>query len=96
MRGRLGALAGTLVLLAAGLAGPGVVPSAAAAGRALPSYLSVAPEVQQLVTVTSDRWSATRARMSTWERRDDGAWRQVRGPVAVRLGNRADPGTALP
>ena len=96
MRGRLGAPARALVLLAAGLAGPGATPSAAGAGRPLPTYLSLAPEVRQLVTVTSDRWSATRARMSTWERRDDGSWRRVRGPVTVRLGNRADPGTALP
>ena len=86
MRGRLGALAGALVLLAAGVVGPGAGPSAAGAGRPLPTYLALAPEVRQLVTVTSDRWSATRARMSAWERRDDGTWRRVRGPVTVRLG----------
>ena len=86
MRGRLGALAGALVLVAAGLTGPGVAPSAAGTGRPLPSYLSLAPEVRQLVTVTSDRWSATRARMSAWQRRDDDSWRRVRGPVTVRLG----------
>lgn len=86
MRGNRRALAGALVLLAAGLVGPGAAPSAAGAGRPLPSYLSPAPEVQQLVTVTSDRWSDTRARMTAWERDDSGPWRRVRGPVTVRLG----------
>lgn len=86
MRGRLGTLAGALVLLTAGVVGPGAPPSAVGAGRPLPSYLSLAPEVQQLVTVTSDRWSATRARMSAWERTDGGSWHRVRGPVTVRLG----------
>ena len=62
MRGRLGALAGALVLLAAGLVGPGGAASADGTDRPLPSYLSLGPEVRQLVTVTSDRWSATRAR----------------------------------
>lgn len=87
MRGRLGTLAGTPVLLATGGRPP-------------------APG------------------MSAWERRDDGFWHRVRGPVTVRLGwngwvragrsgqstgttpagrsamryafgSRADPGTAL-
>ena len=41
--------------------------------------------MRQLVTVTSDRWSNTRATMSAWER-DDAGWHRVHGPVTVRLG----------
>ena len=62
MRGRLGTLAGTLVLVAAALVGPGGAGPAAGAGRPLPSYLSLGPEVQQLVTVTGKRWSDTTTR----------------------------------
>lgn len=73
------------MLVAAGLAAPSPAP-AAAAGRPLPTYLSLDDDVHQLVTVTSDGWSATRARMSAWRKRDDG-WHRVRGPVRVRLGH---------
>ena len=86
MRGRPWSLGAALVLVVAGLLGPAAAPSGAQADRPLPTYLSLDARVQQLVTVTSDRWSATRARMTTWERRDDGSWRRVRGPVTVRLG----------
>jgi L,D-peptidoglycan transpeptidase YkuD (ErfK/YbiS/YcfS/YnhG family) len=80
---RLGASLAASVLLAAAL----VVPGTASAARPLPSYVGVEPSVRQLVTVTSDRWSDTRARLSVW-RRDgaDDAWSRVRGPVRVRLG----------
>jgi L,D-peptidoglycan transpeptidase YkuD (ErfK/YbiS/YcfS/YnhG family) len=79
-----GALTGLLcaVLVAAGAA----VPPSAAAARPLPSYLQLGGEVRQLVTVTSDRWSDTRARLSVWERAAGGDWQRVRGPVRVRLG----------
>ncbi len=60
-------------------------PSAHAATAPLPSYLALPSSVQQLVTVTSDRWSSTRARMSAWEREGSG-WHRVHGPVTVRLG----------
>ena len=60
------------------------VPSARAAAP-LPSYLALPSSVRQLVTVTSGRWSNTRATMSAWER-DDGGWHRVHGPVTVRLG----------
>lgn len=83
MRGNLGILLSAVALVGAGLSVPST--SAHAAGRPLPSYFSLDPEVTQLVTVTSDRWSATRARMSMWRKRDAG-WERVRGPVRVRLG----------
>jgi L,D-peptidoglycan transpeptidase YkuD (ErfK/YbiS/YcfS/YnhG family) len=83
MRGRLGALAGAVLMVLGGLV---ATPAASGAGRPLPSYLSLDPGVQQLVTVTSDRWSATRARMSMWRRDVTGGWQRVRGPVRVRLG----------
>lgn len=86
MRTRLGTLACTVLLVAAGLAAPTpALAPAAAAGRPLPSYLSLDDGVRQLVTVTSDRWSSTRAQMSAW-RRDATGWHRVRGPVRVRLG----------
>jgi L,D-peptidoglycan transpeptidase YkuD (ErfK/YbiS/YcfS/YnhG family) len=72
-----------LVLLAAGLV---ATPAASGAGRPLPAYLSLPAEVRQLVTVTSEGWSDTRARMSLWRRTADGDWTRVRGPVRVRLG----------
>jgi L,D-peptidoglycan transpeptidase YkuD (ErfK/YbiS/YcfS/YnhG family) len=71
----------TLVLLLSSLV---VAPSARAAAP-VPSYLSLPSSVRQLVTVTSDRWSSTRATMSAWER-DDAGWHRVHGPVTVRLG----------
>jgi len=61
------------------------VPSAHAATAPLPSYLALPASVRQLVTVTSDRWSSTRATMSAWER-DGSGWHRVHGPVTVRLG----------
>ena len=85
MTKRLGTLLSAVVLVAAGLAAPTPTPAAAAAGRPLPADLSLQDGVRQLVTVTSDRWSSTRAWMSVWGKRDDG-WRRVRGPVRVRLG----------
>lgn len=69
-----------IVLVAAGLTGP-----AEAARRPLPSYLSLDRDMRQLVTVTSARWTDTRARMSMWRKRA-GEWHRVRGPVRVRLG----------
>lgn len=84
MRHRLGTVLAAVALLASGLAGVPADPSAAA-GRALPTYLSLGEGVQQLVTVTSDGWSSTRARMSVWHKRG-GDWQRVRGPVRVRLG----------
>jgi len=69
----------TLTLLATGL----VAPPAGAAS--FPDELSLDPSVRQLVTVTSDHWSDTRAWLSAWQR-DDTGWQRVRGPVRVRLG----------
>jgi L,D-peptidoglycan transpeptidase YkuD (ErfK/YbiS/YcfS/YnhG family) len=94
---RLGSLLAAGTLVAAGLAVPSAVAAAAApagevapaggtaAARPLPTYLSLDDGVQQIVTVTSDRWSSTRARMSVWRQRS-GDWQRVRGPVRVRLG----------
>ena len=70
------------VLLVASLTTPA---ASAADERLRPTYASVDPAVRQLVTVTSPRWSDTRARMRVW-RRTDAGWRLVRGPVRVSLG----------
>jgi L,D-peptidoglycan transpeptidase YkuD (ErfK/YbiS/YcfS/YnhG family) len=78
---RLGVLF-TTTLLTLGLVVPG---PAAASGRPLPTYLSLGPSVRQLVTVTSGRWSDTRASMRVW-RKDAAGWHLERGPVRVRLG----------
>lgn len=83
--GRLSGAAAAVVSAALGVTGP-LVPGPAVAARPLPSYLDVGDGVRQLVTVTSDRWSDTRARLSVWERARGGDWQQVRGPVRVRLG----------
>jgi len=81
--GRLGVLPTILILLGAALvAGPA---PASAAGPNLPAHLSLEPQVRQLVTVTSGRWSDTRAQLRVWRKRD-GDWRLVRGPVRVSLG----------
>ena len=82
--GRLGVLATTLVMLGSVLTvGPSAV--ADASGRRLPAYLSLDPQVKQLITVTSPRWSDTRARLRMWHKRH-GRWHLVRGPVRVSLG----------
>ena len=78
--GRLGVLLSTALVAGALLA-----PPASAAGRPLPSYLSMDPGVKQLVTVTSSRWSDTRGTMRVW-RKASGHWRLVHGPVTMRLG----------
>ena len=66
--GRLGVLATTLVMLGSVLTvGPSAV--ADASGRRLPAYLSLDPQVTQLITVTSPRWSDTRARLRMWRSR---------------------------
>jgi L,D-peptidoglycan transpeptidase YkuD (ErfK/YbiS/YcfS/YnhG family) len=80
MQRRLGVLLSTVTVLAGLLTAP-----PADAARPLPSYLTLAPSVQQLVTVTSDRWSSTRGTFSAWRKRADG-WHRVRGPLTVRLG----------
>jgi L,D-peptidoglycan transpeptidase YkuD (ErfK/YbiS/YcfS/YnhG family) len=95
---RLGTLLPALALVGAGLAAPGSSDIGGVAahishaantnvggGRPLPTYLSLDDGVEQLVTVTSDRWSSTRARMSAW-RKVAGQWERVHGPVRVRLG----------
>lgn len=80
---RLGVLLASLTMLVSGLA---TAPApATAATRPLPTYFGLRPGVKQLVTVTSDRWSNTRASLSAWRKRADG-WHRVRGPVTVRLG----------
>lgn len=83
---RLGAHVGaplaTLALVVAGLCS---ITSARAATSPLPDHLSLAAGTTQLLTVTSDRWSNTRASLSAW-RRDDAGWHRVHGPVTVRLG----------
>jgi L,D-peptidoglycan transpeptidase YkuD (ErfK/YbiS/YcfS/YnhG family) len=71
----------TLLLLLSSL----VTAPAHAASAPLPSYLALPGSVRQLVTVTSDRWSSTRATLNAWER-DDSGWQRVHGPVTVRLG----------
>ncbi len=83
--GRLGVLLTVLTLLGAGLVGGSMSPPANAAARSLPGHLSLAPDVKQLVTVTSERWSSTRALLRVWRKRN-GSWRLVRGPVRVSLG----------
>jgi L,D-peptidoglycan transpeptidase YkuD (ErfK/YbiS/YcfS/YnhG family) len=84
VRHPLGTAVAALLMLAAGLTGA-PAGSASASARALPTYLSLGDDVRQLVTVTSDRWSSTRARMSVWRKAGD-TWQRVRGPVRVRLG----------
>jgi len=81
--GRLGVLATTILLVATGITSTA---PASAAGRGLPSHFSLDRSVRQLVTVTSPRWSDTSARMRVWNRRANGGWRMVRGPVRVSLG----------
>lgn len=71
----------TLLLLLSSL----VTAPAHAATPPLPAYLSLPASVRQLVTVTSDRWSNTRATLNAWER-DGSGWHRVHGPVTVRLG----------
>ena len=85
MRRARAALLGPASALALLLAGLVTVPAAGAATAPLPSYLAAGPGVRQLVTVTSSRWSDTRASLSAWER-DGSGWHRVRGPVRVRLG----------
>ncbi len=81
MRARPGAV--TAVLALALVAAP--LPSAAASPPVRPSDISMRSNVHQLITVTSNKWSATRATLYAWQKRSDG-WHQVRGPVTVRLG----------
>lgn len=84
MQRRLGVLLTAVVLLLPCLA-MAPTTAATAATRPLPSYLSLPAGVRQLVTVTSDRWSSTRATLAAWER-DEAGWHRVHGPVTVRLG----------
>ena len=81
--GRLGVLFTILTLLGASLVGG--TTGAQASGRNLASQLSLDRDVKQLVTVTSKRWSNTRASLRMWRKRD-GDWHLVRGPVRVSLG----------
>ena len=81
-RRRLAVLVTALMMV---VTGPVLVSPARAATRPLPTYLSLGPGVRQVITVTSDRWSNTRAALSAWRKRSDG-WHRVRGPVTVRLG----------
>jgi L,D-peptidoglycan transpeptidase YkuD (ErfK/YbiS/YcfS/YnhG family) len=85
MRGRLGVLLTTIVMLGSGLVAGAAGSPAGAAGRTLAADVSVGPRVKQLVTVTSSRWSSTSATMRVWRKRGD-TWRLVRGPVTVSLG----------
>lgn len=78
---RLGVLCASLALIGGGP----VTGLAEAAAPPLPARLSLDPAVTQLVTVTSARWSDTRARLRVWRKRD-GSWHLVRGPVRVSLG----------
>ena len=79
---RLGVLLTSATLV---LTGAAAVPTAEASSPPYPSYLSLPSTVHQLVTVTSDRWSDTRAWLSAWHR-DSSGWHRVHGPVKVRLG----------
>jgi L,D-peptidoglycan transpeptidase YkuD (ErfK/YbiS/YcfS/YnhG family) len=80
-----GVAVGLILALGLAVSGPALSPAAQAASPPLPASLSLSPKVQQLVTVTSDGWSSTRASLSAWRKRSDG-WHRVRGPVTVRLG----------
>lgn len=84
VRGRIGTIGASLALAGSLLAGPSAAP--ATAGGTLADRIEVADRVGQLVTVTSRRWSDTTATLRVWERRDDGSWRLVRGPVRASLG----------
>lgn len=57
-----------------------------AGGRPLPAYVGTGPGVRQMVTVTSQRWSTTRATLRLWQRPAGGRWREVRAPVRARIG----------
>ena len=85
---RLGVLVVAMTMILSGMLAAGAGPTATAAGRRLPSYLSMDPSVRQLVTVTSPRWSDTSARLRVWRKRS-GHWRLVRGPARVSLGYNA-------
>lgn len=83
MRARLGVMTVALTLAFAGAAVP--TPSVAAGPAVRPGDISLPSGVHQLITVTSSRWSSTRATLYAWRKRSDG-WHRVRGPVTVRLG----------
>ncbi len=83
MRARLGVMTAALTLAFAGAAVP--TPSVAAGPAVRPGDISLPSGVHQLITVTSSRWSSTRATLYAWRKRSDG-WHRVRGPVTVRLG----------
>ena len=76
-------LIGSLALVGALL--PATTTSASAVDRPLPSYISVAPGVKQMLTVTSTGWGSTRGTLTAWRKRSDG-WHRVHGPLTVRLG----------
>jgi L,D-peptidoglycan transpeptidase YkuD (ErfK/YbiS/YcfS/YnhG family) len=76
---RLGVLVSTVLLLAA------VAPPTDGSTRVLPERIGLAPDVTQVITVTSRRWSNTRATLRAWQK-DGAGWHVVRGPLTVRLG----------
>ncbi|NUR08751.1 MAG: cell wall-binding protein [Nocardioidaceae bacterium] len=78
---RLGILLAVLTLAGTGLS---TVPAQGATSP-LPASLDLPAGTKQVLTVTSDRWSSTRAWLSAWRKRADG-WHRVHGPVKVRLG----------
>jgi L,D-peptidoglycan transpeptidase YkuD (ErfK/YbiS/YcfS/YnhG family) len=87
----LGPLAGTalgtvLTLVAGMLATAPATTAATTAARPLPAHVKTSPRVRQMVTVTSPGWRTTRATLRAWQRPPGGRWRQVRGPVPVRIG----------
>jgi L,D-peptidoglycan transpeptidase YkuD (ErfK/YbiS/YcfS/YnhG family) len=91
---RVRQMAGLSVLVLAG-ALPAAAPGALAqdgplattsAGRPLPSYVRTGPGVQQMVTVTSRRWSTTHATLRAWQRPPGGRWRPARAAVHARIG----------
>lgn len=63
-------------------------PASTAATKTLPGEIGAPAHVKQMITVTSAGWSTTRARLRAWQRRDNGHWRLVRGPIPVRIGYR--------
>jgi L,D-peptidoglycan transpeptidase YkuD (ErfK/YbiS/YcfS/YnhG family) len=73
-----------LLLLTGLLTGPPTRTAEAATGN-LASQIDVSSSVRQMVTVTSERWSDTKATIRVWRRRGD-SWRLVRGPVRASLG----------
>jgi L,D-peptidoglycan transpeptidase YkuD (ErfK/YbiS/YcfS/YnhG family) len=83
--GALALSAGTPAATPGAMAQDDLVGTHSAGARPLPSYVRTGPDVQQMVTVTSQGWSTTHATLRAWQRPAGGRWREVR-KVHARIG----------